>query len=79
MAVNWGPGPSDLQCLLSCLLQGTITFIFIFVLVLQLLLLFPLTLFTGSLFLVFFFPLSCEPGGANPERQSCHTTKTVLR
>lgn len=79
MAVNWGPGPSDLQCLLSCLLQGTITFIFIFVLVLQLLLSFPLALFTGSLFLVFFFPLSCEPGGADPERQSCHMTETVLR
>lgn len=79
MAVNRGPGPSNLQCLMSCLFQGMTAFIFIFVLVLQLLLSFPLALFTGSLFLVFFFPLSCEPGGADPESQSCHTTETVLQ
>lgn len=67
VAVDRGPGPSSLQCLLPWLFQGMATFIFIFVLVLQLPLSLPLTLLTGSLFLVFFSPLSCEPGGTSTE------------
>lgn len=69
VAVNRGPGPSSLQCLLCWLSQGMAAFFFIFVLVLQQLLSFPLALFTGNLFFVFFSPLSREPGEADAERQ----------
>lgn len=76
MAVNRGLRPSSLQCLLFWLFQRMISFIFNFVLVLvlQLPLSLPLALLTGSLFFVFFSPLSCEPGGADTERQSCCMT-----
>lgn len=50
------------ECLLPWLFQEMTTFIFfIFVLVLQLPLSLPLALLTGSLFFIFFSPLSCEP------------------
>lgn len=78
MAVNRGPRPSSLHCLLSWLFQGMATFIFfIFVLVLQLPLSLPLALLTGSLFFIFFSPLSCEPGGQT-QRQSGYVTEKAI-
>lgn len=65
--VNRGPEPSSLQCLFFWLFQGMVVTILIFVLVLQLPLSLSLTLLTGSLFFIFFSPLSCEPGGVGTE------------
>lgn len=81
MAADRGPGPSSLRCLLFWLFQGMATFIFfILVLVLQLPLSLPLTLLTGSLFFVFFSPLSCNPGEAETETVmlcDCHTVSDI--
>lgn len=78
VAVNRDLGPSSLQCLLSWLFQGMAIFIFfIFVLVLQLPLSLPLALLSGSLFFIFFSPLSCEPG-EQTQRQSGYLTEKVI-